>query len=99
MKLYSGCKKCKKLDAVVKLYQIKCLGNVTNMAFSMFMETFSDTLTRIVCQNPQNKPKELLMIWDLSMKRSMLALMIACYFGKIHKIWMYARVVVLRDIQ
>lgn len=34
--LYYGCKKYKKLEVLVKLYRIKCLGNVTNMAFSMF---------------------------------------------------------------
>ncbi|XP_020249260.1 uncharacterized protein LOC109826651 [Asparagus officinalis] len=47
--LYPGCKKYKKLDAVVKLYQIKCLGNVTNKAFDMFLELFKDMLPEGNC--------------------------------------------------
>ncbi|XP_020254210.1 uncharacterized protein LOC109831288 [Asparagus officinalis] len=44
-----GCKKYKKLDAVVKLYQIKCLRNVTNKAFDMFLELFKDMLHEGYC--------------------------------------------------
>ena len=65
--LYPGCKKYKKLDAVVKLYQIKCLGNVTNRAFSMFMEIFSDMLPDGNCL-PKSSKQAKKIIDDLGLK-------------------------------
>ncbi|XP_024200193.1 uncharacterized protein LOC112203452 [Rosa chinensis] len=47
--VYPGCKKFKKLEAVVRLYQLKCLGGLSDNIFSKLLEFIKELLPEGEC--------------------------------------------------
>lgn len=85
--VYPRCKKFKKLDAVVRLYQIKCLGGWSDNNFSWLLEYIKELLPEgeCFCQFPFIKPRSSLVSYASHMRRLMLSLVTVCYFGKIDR--------------